>query len=255
MVIWQVALPPSCVDASDSTTPVRVAPAHRFVLALSAVNDPGNLGTLLRTAAALDWDAVVLVQQPAQTRAPAAAADPTAAAGAKTVPTTVPTPTVLQRFSAPLQVNCVDAFNTKAISAGRGSQWRIPLYTSMSWAALKASGLPLVFADSRAGQSPSAVTTALKARFAATATGRPVAATAGTAASETTASSSPGLVLVLGNEAHGLPDDEIASSDLRVTIPLKARGLICFPFSIAAFKDVRTAGFFFFFFFLYVVVF
>lgn len=31
------------------------------VLALDRVQDPGNLGTLVRTAAALDWDAVFLL--------------------------------------------------------------------------------------------------------------------------------------------------------------------------------------------------
>lgn len=51
----QVALPP--------TADLLAAPAGTLsrVLALDGVQDPGNLGTLLRSAAALGWQAVVLL--------------------------------------------------------------------------------------------------------------------------------------------------------------------------------------------------
>lgn len=64
------------------------------VLVLDAISDPGNLGTMLRTAAAADVDAVLL---------------------------------------AP---GCADAYNPKALRAGMGAHFRVPVLET-SWARLE----------------------------------------------------------------------------------------------------------------------
>lgn len=52
----------SLESSSDSSTALtRWCPCPQRLLALDGIQDPGNLGTLLRTAAAFDWDGVFLL--------------------------------------------------------------------------------------------------------------------------------------------------------------------------------------------------
>ena len=67
----------------------------RRVLVLDGVQDPGNLGTLLRSALALGWDGAVVL---------------------------------------PGVAGACDPFNDKALRAGRGAALRLPVCTAGSWA-------------------------------------------------------------------------------------------------------------------------
>lgn len=71
--------------------PLQQRQQPRRVLALEGVQDPGNLGSLLRSAAAFGWNAVLLLP------------------------------------------GCCDPFNEKALRAGRGSIFRLPLAAIASW--------------------------------------------------------------------------------------------------------------------------
>eukprot|EP01046_Picozoa_sp_COSAG06_P018920 COSAG06_NODE_1331_length_9844_cov_4.189636_9_plen_352_part_00 len=87
-----VALPPTrCVE--DPT------PLQRL-LVLSGVTDPGNVGTLLRTALGLGWDAAFLIQPDA---APA------------------------QSQQQPPWPHCADPFGDKALRAAAGAAFSLPL--------------------------------------------------------------------------------------------------------------------------------
>ncbi|KAG0477331.1 hypothetical protein HPP92_014172 [Vanilla planifolia] len=70
-------------------------PLPKRVLALDGIQDPGNLGTLLRSAMAFKWDVVFLLP------------------------------------------NCCDLFNEKALRAGRGASFQLPIVCG-SWLHLEA---------------------------------------------------------------------------------------------------------------------
>lgn len=106
----------------------------RYILALDGINDPGNLGTLLRTALALGWEGIYL-----------------------------------------LPTSC-DPYNEKAIRAARGAQFKCPLRigtVEQLKDLIKDNHLKPFVADLE-GQAP-----------------------------EQISHSAEGLLLVLGNEAHG----------------------------------------------------
>jgi TrmH family RNA methyltransferase len=129
-----------------SWTPLK---AQKWIVVLDGVSDPGNLGTLIRTALALGWEGIYLLD------------------------------------------NCCDPFNDKALRAAKGATFKIPL-NSGNWDKLKQLAseqkLPLYGADVQ-GAKPGDV-----------------------AARE-------GMILVLGNEAHGLSASAKALAK-PVTIPM-----------------------------------
>ena len=143
--ILAIAQRPRCaVEAVFSGTPL--------VLAAIGVQDPGNLGGLLRSAEAAG------------------------ASGA-----------LLSRGTA-------DPFSWKALRGSMGSAFRLPVATGLSArdavTACRDHGLHTAAAVARDGDDP-----------------------------ETADLAGP-LALILGAEAAGLPDDIVASADLRLTIPL-----------------------------------
>lgn len=105
-----------------------------FVVVADQLNDPGNLGTILRSAEAAGVDAVVL------------------------------TP------------GSVDPFNPKVVRSSAGALFHVPVVTA-TFDAVRLAGLRLVGTSSHQGSS------------------------------HTNADWSGRLAVVLGNEAHGLPDD------------------------------------------------
>ena len=82
------------------------------ILALSSINDPANMGSLLRSACAFEWDAIFL----------------------------------LRTVHSGLQVSSCDPFSTVCISAARGTQFKIPVVKA-SWEDARSFGLPFLFAD------------------------------------------------------------------------------------------------------------
>lgn len=122
-----------------------------FVVALAGLQIPGNVGTLIRAAAAAGADAVVC----------AAGADPT---------------------------------SPKVVRASAGAAFAIPVASSpephLAVARLRADGYRIAASVVRGGAPYDEADLALP------------------------------LALVLGDEAHGLPDDLVAEADLRVTIPM-----------------------------------
>ena len=114
-----------------SWTPLK---AQKWIVALDGISDPGNLGTLLRTALALGWEGVYLLD------------------------------------------NCCDPFNDKALRSAKGATFKITL-NSGNWEKLnqlaKEQELSLYGADV-GGAKPNDV------------------------------DMREGMILVLGNEAHGL---------------------------------------------------
>lgn len=106
----------------------------RFVVAVDRLNDPGNLGTILRSAEAAGADLVVL------------------------------TP------------GSVDPYNSKVVRASAGALFHVPV-TTASLAALDAAGLRLIGTSSHQGEPHTEVDWS----------GR--------------------IAVVMGSEAHGLPDD------------------------------------------------
>ena len=105
--------PPSFTHFSNKDSTYKL-PNYKWILALSSLNDPSNLGALLRSASALDWDAVFLLKHTEN----------------------------LTR----LQSTCCDPFSLKAIAAARGCQFKIPIYEG-SWENLRSLKFPVVFAD------------------------------------------------------------------------------------------------------------
>ena len=111
---------------------------EEFVVVLDRIQDPGNLGTIIRTACAFGWQAIFLIEP-----------------------------------------SC-DPFNDKALRAAKGASFDIPIQTG-SWDDLKAflgkRNLQVVVADLQ-GKAPEKI------------------------------KSKSGILLILGNEAHGalLPD-------------------------------------------------
>ena len=119
------------------------------LIALDGISDPGNLGTLLRTALALGWDGAFIVQD-----------------------------------------SC-DPYNEKALRAARGATFRLPIARG-SWEDLKQ-----VIADNHL---------------------QPVVADLDGVAPDQLKQKG-GVLLVLGNEAHG-PSAEAKAFGRAVTIPM-----------------------------------
>jgi TrmH family RNA methyltransferase len=123
----------------------------RRVLILDALRDPGNLGTILRTAAAAGVEVVLL---------------------------------------AP---GCVDPYNDKALRAGMGAHFRVPVIPQ-SWEKITATcdGLVVYLAD-------------MSGKIAYNA-----------------ADWSAGWALIVGSEAHGASEQAAALAHQRVYIPMAA---------------------------------
>lgn len=126
-------------------------PLHnkRYLIALDGINDPGNMGTLLRTALALGWEGAFILED-----------------------------------------SC-DPFNEKAIRAAKGATFRLPLAIG-NWSSLKT-----MIAQNHL---------------------RPLAADLHGQALNS-AGSKEGILLVLGNEAHG-PSPEAKQLCEKITIPM-----------------------------------
>jgi RNA methyltransferase, TrmH family len=122
---------------------------EKRLVALDNVQDPGNLGTIIRTALALGWEGVFLID------------------------------------------SCCDPFNDKALRASKGAAFTLPLQKG-SWKDLetlcKTNKLTLCLADLK-GEKPEALKKEEK------------------------------LVLVFGNESHGLQEGQ--GEYVKVTIPMK----------------------------------
>lgn len=110
------------------------------------ISDPGNTGSLIRTAAALGWQSALL-----------AGADP---------------------------------WSPKVLRASAGTQFSHPAVSVQSIDELTAAGLAPVASIVRGGLTPADVVLQ-----------RP-------------------LALLIGNEAHGLPDELVAQCDVAITIPM-----------------------------------
>lgn len=125
--------------------------APNRVLVLDGVGDPGNLGTILRTAAAAGVQAALL------------------------------TP------------GCVDAFNPKALRAGMGAHFRVPV-AERSWSEISAycAGLNICLADSGGGLRYDEVDW------------------------------SPPWALIIGSEAHGASAEAYKIAHNRVYVPMAA---------------------------------
>jgi len=124
--------------------------ANRFPLAwLVDISDPGNLGTMIRTAEWFGVGGIVLSER------------------------------------------CVDPFNEKVIRAAMGSLFRVPITVSEDLLgdleAFQGFGYTVIAADAHGS------TSALE--------------------------SSPRVCLVMGSEAHGLPDEYLELSDRTLAIP------------------------------------
>lgn len=124
----------------------------KYILALDQVNDPGNLGTILRTALALGWGGVFFLEE-----------------------------------------SC-DPYNEKALRASRGAVFRLPMARG------KWQDLQKIVQENK-----------LKAYVADT-EGLPF----------NQISSSEGILLVLGNEAHG-PSQKTLSTCTPITIPMPGK--------------------------------
>lgn len=122
---------------------------HKIVT-LDGLNDPGNVGTILRTAIALGWDGIFLLN------------------------------------------HCCDPFNDKALRAAKGATFRIPIRTGTL------ADLKEIIQKNR-----------LKP-IAADLTGQDAA----------TFGETSHLLLVLGNEAHGL-SEEVQQLCQKITIPIE----------------------------------
>jgi RNA methyltransferase, TrmH family len=123
--------------------PVPGLPGHGFVVVLARLNDPGNLGTILRSSEAAGADAVVL------------------------------TP------------GSVDAFNPKVVRSSAGALFHVPVVTA-ALDDVRAAGFRIVGTSSHQGHR------------------------------HTAADWSGDVALVMGNEAHGLPDDAPVDAWVRI---------------------------------------
>ena len=121
-----------------------------FVVVADALADPGNAGTILRSAEASGADAVVLT------------------------------------------TGSVDVFNPKVVRASAGAVFHVPVFTDLSLAELRRPDRRLLATSSHQGRAHTATDLV-----------SPVA-------------------VVVGNEAHGVPDD--APVDGWITIPHRGRG-------------------------------
>lgn len=126
-------------------------PSSEPLLVLHDLRDPGNVGTLLRTAEASGFGGVVLTG------------------------------------------SSVDVTNPKTVRASAGSMFRIPVV---------------------------AIDDGIRAFDQLRASGRTVAVTVVRNGTSHEASDLRGAAIVLGNEAHGIPQELIDAADLEITIPL-----------------------------------
>lgn len=138
------------VLAEVEIPPLADLKGKKRLLALDGVSDPGNLGTIVRTALALGWEGLFLIG------------------------------------------DCCDPYNDKALRAARGATFRLP-FSPLSWKELE------VFAKKQNYTC-----------FAADLTGTPLPAIAPVEK----------IILVLGNEAHGVSQD-VLSFCQQVTIPMQ----------------------------------
>lgn len=121
----------------------------KYIVALDNINDPGNMGTLLRTALALGWEGLYILE------------------------------------------NSCDPFNEKVLRAARGAHFRLPIafgFASTLRQLIQNNGLKGYAADVK-GCSPNQVDI------------------------------SSGVLLVLGNEAHGC-SEEVLNFCSKVSIPM-----------------------------------
>lgn len=143
-------------------------PGATFVVVADRLSDPGNLGTILRSAEAAGVDAVAL------------------------------TP------------GSVDPYNPKTVRASAGALFHVPVVTA-DLDALRAAGLRLLGASSHQGQAHTTVDW----------TGR--------------------LAVVVGNEAHGLPDDAAVDGWVRIEHQGRAESLnVAMAATVLVFEAARS---------------
>lgn len=143
-------------------------PEATFVVVADRLSDPGNLGTILRSAEAAGVDAVAL------------------------------TP------------GSVDPYNPKAVRASAGALFHVPVVTA-DLDTLRAAGLRLLGASSHQGQVHTTVDW----------TGR--------------------LAVVVGNEAHGLPDDAAVDGWVRIEHHGRAESLnVAMAATVLVFEAARS---------------
>ena len=119
------------------------------VLYLDDVSDPGNLGTILRTALAFGYDDVILSK------------------------------------------NCCSIYNEKTLQASQGAIFKLNIVTDLDLSKLKADGYQILATEIKGSISLEEVTKPEK------------------------------LVLVLGNEAHGVSEAILKLADKRIRIDIK----------------------------------
>jgi len=141
---------------------------------LAQISDPGNMGTLIRSASAF---------------------------GVKNV----------------VSVGGVDTWSPKVVQSTAGTIAHVRIF-NWTWeqlhkaaAQLRASTCALVVSG---GDSPSKVLSATSVGSAAAGEGSVEASAEGSADDKT-------LLLVVGNEAHGIPEDWVRECDHRITIPMQ----------------------------------
>ena len=119
------------------------------VLYLDDVSDPGNLGTILRTALAFGYDDVILSK------------------------------------------NCCSIYNEKTLQASQGAIFKLNIVTDLDLSKLKADGYQILATEIKGSISLEEVSKPEK------------------------------LVLVLGNEAHGVSESILKLADKRIRIDIK----------------------------------
>lgn len=119
------------------------------VLYLDDVSDPGNLGTILRTALAFGYDDVILSK------------------------------------------NCCSIYNEKTLQASQGAIFKLNIVTDLDLSKLKADGYQILATEIKGSISLEEVAKPKK------------------------------LVLVLGNEAHGVSEEILKLADKRIRIDIK----------------------------------
>lgn len=119
------------------------------VLYLDDVSDPGNLGTILRTALAFGYDDVILSK------------------------------------------NCCSIYNEKTLQASQGAIFKLNIVTDLDLSKLKANGYQILATEIKGSISLEEVSKPEK------------------------------LVLVLGNEAHGVSEAILKLADKRIRIDIK----------------------------------
>ncbi len=119
------------------------------VLYLDDVSDPGNLGTILRTALAFGYDDVILSK------------------------------------------NCCSIYNEKTLQASQGAIFKLNIVTDLDLSKLKANGYQILATEIKGSISLEEVSKPEK------------------------------LVLVLGNEAHGVSESILKLADKRIRIDIK----------------------------------